>query len=59
MPTHPSDLRITSTPEQRDEAVAACAQQVMSDQPGISKEQATAICIDKANKAMGTRQPLE
>ncbi len=52
-------LNIRSTPDDRQQAVAACIREVMSKNPGTSQEKATAICIDAANKAMGTRESTE
>ena len=50
------NLDIRSDQNARQEAVAACVQEVMKENPGIDQEKATAICIDAANKAMGTRE---
>ncbi len=53
------DLNIRSTPDDRQQAVAACIKEVMAKNPGTSQDKATSICIDAANKAMGTRESIE
>lgn len=50
------NLDIRSDQDSRAQAIAACVQEVMQKNPGTDQERATAICIDAANKAMGTRE---
>jgi len=44
MPTDAENLRI------------ACVSQIMTERPGINREQAVAMCISMADRAMGTRE---
>lgn len=55
---HVDDINIRSNPEQRSQAIAACIQRVMESDPNIPQDQARDICIDQADKSMGTRESL-
>lgn len=56
MPTEAEGLSITSSPSDRSAAIGGCIAQIMQERPGISEQQAAAICISQADRAMGTRQ---
>lgn len=55
MPTAANNLRIDSSGEERSKAISDCISQLHDEQPGVADDKAQAICIDQANKAMGTR----
>jgi len=55
MATDAEQLTVTSTSDDRSAAVSNCISQIQDESPGISNEKARAICIDRANKAMGTK----
>lgn len=56
MPTPAEQLRIDASQQERGAAISSCISQILEERPGISQEQATAICIDQANRSMGTRE---
>lgn len=58
MPTDAESLRITSSQQERNVAVSSCIQQLLAENPGMDQKQAVAICIDKANKSMGTKESI-
>jgi hypothetical protein len=55
MPTAAENLRIDSDTDERAQAISDCISQISAERPDIKGEQAQAICIDQANKSMGTR----
>lgn len=56
MPTDAEGLRIASSSQERNSAIGNCISQIMSEQPGINRDRAIAMCISMADRAMGTRE---
>ena len=56
MPTKAESPRITSSQQERGQAISDCVSQTMSERPGIERDQAVAICISMADRAMGTKE---
>lgn len=53
------NLGIRSSQNDRTQAVSDCVKELLTKNPGIDQAQATSMCIDAANKRMGTKEPLE
>lgn len=53
MPTEAENLTIHSTSEQQKAAISSCIAQQLKENPGMTQEQAVAICYSMASKATG------
>ena len=54
MPTPAESLTVQSDKKARQDAVSACVAQLIGE--GTPNDQAIAICINQADKSMGTKQ---
>ena len=55
MAQHPvTGLSVQSSSEERRTGVQSCVEKLMAE--GRTREQAQSMCIDQADKAMGTRE---